>query len=116
MRPPSDGAAIAAVAVAFPTAIAAGGVIYRLLGRWRDRSRAHLFLARTWAWFMALVAGQGAAVAVAGPCAFCGRMRGGGWNNDPLTVREALVIAAVLAVAYAAAMTFLRPPHGDRPE
>ena len=114
MRPPSDGVQAAGYLAAIIVAVATGGSMYRLFRDWRERSRGHLFVARACAWFVAVLLGQAAAVAVAGPCINCGRMRGGGWDGDPLTANEALTIAGVMALLYAAGMTFLRPPHGDR--
>lgn len=90
----------ATIARAFVVGATVGDGCYALLGRLR-RSRSGRSVAQVWAWWVGLSAGLGAAVAVAGPYVLAGRTRRGGWNTDPLTFRQVLVIAGVMAVGYA---------------
>jgi hypothetical protein len=109
----SVGTQLAAAAVAFPVAIAVGLGIHALLRNLRRRGAIGAFFARWWAWFAALVAGLGVAVAIAGPYVFA-RVRYG-ISPSPLTAGEIFVVAGILSLAYAVLIPIVRRGSGVEP-
>ena len=49
---------------------------------------------------------------IGGPCVLAGPRRYGGYNSDPLTGKEIVVIALMLGVVFALAVPFLSKAKG----
>jgi hypothetical protein len=85
--------------------------LLRPLRRWGRLGRA---AAQFWAWWVAVASGQLVAAWIGGPYVFAGPLKGGGWMTEPLTPRELIVMASLMA-AYALLGLFAPyspPPRG----
>jgi hypothetical protein len=86
--------------------------LLRPLRRWGRLGRA---AAQFWAWWVAVASGQLVAAWIGGPYVFAGPLKGGGWMTEPLTPRELIVMASLMAAAYALLGLFAPyspPPRG----
>ena len=94
---------VLALGLAFAVGAPIGLGVYALLRPLRRRGRAGRFVAQVWAWWLALVAGLTAAVAVGGPYVVGSRPPPGGGVAPALPLTRPLVfwLSAAMALGYA---------------